>query len=124
MELTNRQIIDAFVPRAPSDYTPERFQLGVFADQVIGYTGLLTRAASKGQSTNLNIPLWDGASTDPAAMDVLTVEIAPYLDLSGLDVDAEDAYFGSSSTRFQRRLTSQPDPVPVAIPQAYRPPGV
>ncbi|WP_234452659.1 hypothetical protein [Pseudomonas sp. MF6747] len=124
MELTNRQIIDAFVPRAPSDYTPERFQLGAFADQVIGYTGLLTRAASKGQSTNLNIPLWDGASTDPAAMDVLTVEIAPYLDLSGLDVDAEDAYFGSSSTRFQRRLTSQPDPVPVAIPQAYRPPGV
>lgn len=124
MERTNRDIVDSFTPKLPTDYATPRFQLGVFEDEVPGYPGLLTRSGSKGQTTNLNIPLWDGASTDPAEEDILTLYIARFRDLSGLDEAAEDGYFDISSIQFQLRLSNQPNPVPVAIPQAYRAPGL
>lgn len=124
MELTNREIIDNFVPKLPTDYAPALFDIAALEDEVPGYTGLLSRTGSKKQLTNYNIPLWIGASTDPLEPDIIIVEIAPYIDLTGLDLLAENAYFTANSSRFQHSLSNMPDPVPLPIPQAYRAPGL
>ncbi|WP_338490785.1 hypothetical protein VRB78_10485 [Pseudomonas trivialis] len=134
MEPTNREIIDSFVPKLPTDYAPERYDTGTFEDQVPGYEGLLTRTGSKKQRTNFNVPLYDGASVDITNPDVINVEIAPYTDLRTLlaedpnkpqtETELEDNYFSTYAFKFQLRLANQPDPIPLPIPQGYRSPGL
>ncbi|WP_338480751.1 hypothetical protein VRB67_10570 [Pseudomonas trivialis] len=134
MEPTNREIIDSFFPKLPTDYAPERYDTGTFEDQVPGYEGLLTRTGSKKQRTNFNVPLYDGASVDITKPDVINVEIAPYTDLRTLlaedpnkpqtETELEDNYFSTYAFKFQLRLANQPDPIPLPIPQGYRSPGL
>ena len=134
MEPTNREIIDNFKPRLTTDYTPNRYDMGEFEDQVPGYVGLLTRTGSKKLLTNFYVPLYDAASVDPNNTDIINVEIAPYTDLGTLlpedpkkpqtPIQLEDNYFATYAFKFQLRLANQPDPIPLPIPQGYRSPGL
>ncbi|MGR3889867.1 hypothetical protein [Pseudomonas sp. 1152_12] len=124
MERTNREIINSFTPKDPYFYKTTRFEPALFEDQVPGYPGLLTRSGAKAQTTNLLIPLWSSASTDPDHPDIVTIQIARYIDLSGMDEQQEITYFETKGVSFQHEVSNPPDPVPVPIPQAYRSPGV
>lgn len=149
MDRTNRAIIDSFVERDIFFYTPPAFDPGTFAGEVPGYRGLLTRSASKSQSTIFNIQLW----IEPSIGQIIDVQIVPFVNLDTLppppepdqdpeeEVDpsapppplltpeqkiaaAEDYYFDTNGSRFRRQVSSLTDPITVDIPQGFRPPGL
>lgn len=152
MDRTNRAIIDSFVERDVDFYIPQAFNPGTLAGEVPGYRGLLTRAASRSQSTIFNIELW----LEPAIGQLIDVQIVPLVNLDTLppppepDKDpeeeeeeddpsvtpappltedqkkaaAENYYFDTNGSRFRRQVSSLTDPIQVDIPQGFRPPGL
>ncbi|QHD07393.1 hypothetical protein [Pseudomonas sp. R76] len=152
MDRTNRAIIDSFVERDPGFYIPEAYNPGTLAGEVPGYRGLLTRTASRSQSTLLNVELWVNADVGQ----IIEVQIVPFVNLDTLppppepakDPDekekeddptvppppeltaeqkieaAENHYFDSNGWTYRREVTSLTDPIQVDIPQGFRPPGL
>lgn len=152
MDRTNRAIIDGFVERDIDFYIPEAYNPGTLAGEVPGFRGLLTRAASRSQSTPLNLELWVNADVGQ----IIEVQIVPFVNLDTLPpppepakdpdekekeedptvapapelteeqkkANAENHYFDSNGWTYRREVTSLTNPILVDIPQGFRPPGL
>jgi len=125
MDRTNREIIDDFVPKLPSDYIPTRLEPGHFDGEVPGYPGLLGRRASRAQVDDLLLPRWDGFSTDATAPDTVEIQFREYRPLTSFtDSDAEDLYFDSSGKSFTVSVVNATDPVRIPVQEAYLSKGI
>ncbi|WP_455827966.1 hypothetical protein [Pseudomonas kilonensis] len=125
MEQTNREILDSFVQKTPADYQVVPLLPGRLVEEVPGYTGLLPAIAVNSNETNIAIPRWDTVSTIPGAPDLVTIQVAPYIDLSTLaDEKAEDRYFDVNRPFYDRLIPNPPDPVLMEIPRTLRGAGV
>ncbi|OIN52079.1 hypothetical protein BFL40_14640 [Pseudomonas costantinii] len=99
--------------------------VGVFEDAVAGYTGLITSAAGKALVANFDITRWVPFSTDADFPDFLTIQLAPYTDLSKFPTEAdEDKYFSDNSRGFTVQISNPGPIIPVPIPKSLRSAGV
>ncbi|WP_395607734.1 hypothetical protein [Pseudomonas sp. B22129] len=125
MDRTNRDIIDSFVSKQTTDYTPERLLSGKFDGEVSGYPGLLARPAAKSQEVTFRFPVWDNASTNSAEPDTVTFQLREYRPVSSFkDAAEEDLFFETSGRSYSVPASNVTTSFEMRIPEAYLPNGL